>query len=260
MANDTSFAAPENNMSLNSGRYIYCIVEGEVSRHLGNIGINSQPVHSISELGITAIVSSLPYKQVESNLEQVMAHQRVVEEARKLDSVVLPVRFGVIINGEAGVKKLLQTSGAKYREKMRQLYQKDEFGIKVILDKDGAALFRKSVELESQNIQKLKDEIASSNQGREYFLKMKLQDAIKTETLRKIEELSSTVHKELAAVSENSAMLKSDANQVILNVSYLVRRSGIDVFEQKVAELMHRFSGRGLNIHKSGPWAPYSFC
>ncbi|MEO9320149.1 MAG: GvpL/GvpF family gas vesicle protein [Nitrososphaera sp.] len=247
--------------STGGGRYVYCILEGQTAVQLGNIGINSSAVRTVSDSGVTAVISEIPYKQMDSTIDHVMAHQRVVEEARKLDAVVLPVRFGVIINGEAGVRKLLQTSAERYKQKMRQLYQKDEFGIKVILNKEDAAKFRSSVEVESPAVQKLKDEISSSaNKGRAYFLSMKLQDAIKTETLRKLEDVSNTIHRELASVAEETAKLKSDVSQVILNASYLVNRNEIPSFEQKAAELSHRFAGRGLTIHKSGPWAPYSFC
>ena len=263
MANDSSFATPGTVAGEPSaGRYIYCFVEGELPVNLGNIGIDNLPVRGISDSGVTALVSNVPYKQMESNLQQVMAHQHVVDEARKSESsVVLPVRFGVIINGEIGVRKLLQTSAAKYREKMRQLHHKDEYGVKVILNKDDLAKFRKTVELESESIRKLKDDIASAaNSGRAYFLKMKLQDAIKTETLKRVETVSSTIHRELSLVSSSSTMLKSDVSQVILNVSYLVDRNNTLPFEQKVAELTQRFAASGLELHKSGPWAPYSFC
>ncbi|HZT35730.1 MAG TPA: GvpL/GvpF family gas vesicle protein, partial [Nitrososphaera sp.] len=118
-----------------------------------------------------------------------------------------------------------------------------------------------SVELESAAIQKLKDEISSSpNKGRAYFLKMKLQDALKTETLRKIDDMSSIVHQELVGMADKSVKLRSDVNQVILNASYLVDRSRVAAFEQKVLELRQQFAARGLTIHTSGPWAPYSFC
>ena len=144
---------------------------------------------------------------------------------------------------------------------MRQLHHKDEYGMKVILNKDDLVKFRKTVELESESIRKFKDEIASAaNSGRAYFLKMKLQDAVKTETLKRIETVSSTIHRELSSVSSNSTLLKSDVSQVILNVSYLVDRNNTLLFEQKVAELTQRFAASGLELHKSGPWAPYSFC
>jgi Gas vesicle synthesis protein GvpL/GvpF len=246
------------------GRYVYCILEGDIKRDFGRIGIDDLPVHTVYESGVTAVVSAIPYKQMDPNLQQVMAHQRVVESARSGDlpaEVVLPVRFGVVIKGEEGVRKLLQSSLGQYKEKMRQLRGRDEIGIKVMLNKDDAAKFRRSVEVESQNIQKIKDEIKSSpNQGRVYFLNMKLQDAIKTETLKKIGAMASSIHSDLSEAAERTVMLKSDVSQVILNASYLVERNKISLFEQKVAEQKQRFSSYGLTIHMSGPWAPYSFC
>ena len=246
-----------------TGRYVYCMLEGEVNLELGNIGINDLPVQTIAGAGVTAVVSPIAYRQTESNVQHVMAHQRVVEEARKVkDAVVLPVRFGVVINGDTGVKKLLQNSAPQYKEKMRQLHDKEELGVKVLLNgAESLAQFRKSVELESAAIQKLKDEISSSpNKGRAYFLKMKLQDALKTETLRKIDDMSSVIHQELVGMADRSVKLRSDVNQVILNASYLVDRSKVAAFEQKVLELRQQFAARGLTIHTSGPWAPYSFC
>ena len=243
------------------GRYIYCIVDWEANKsagNFGNIGIGENAVYTVGYKDIAALVSNIPFKQMESNLNDIVAHQRVVEAARE-NRTVLPVRFGVILKSEEGVKKLLTGSYKDYGTKIAALRGKDEIGIKVLLNKSSLKKIEAQA-VQSQEIKKIKQEISASKPGTSYFLKLRLQDAMKNETLMQIDKMVGEINNSLAKSAEERKLLKNDVNEIVLNAAYLVDRSRTQVFDDKVKELKERFEREGITIHKSGPWAPYSFC
>lgn len=245
------------------GRYIYCIIDWEEKRpigNFGNIGIGENTVYTIYYKDIAAVVSTIPFKQMESNLNDIVAHQRVVEAAREANTV-LPVRFGVILKNEAGIKKLLASSYKDYHAKLTSLRGKDEIGIKVLLNKSSLKKIREQAEQSSEEIRKIKQEISSAKPGTSYFLKLRLEDAVKNETLMKIDKMVGEINDSLAEVAVDRRLLKNDVAEIVLNAAYLVERNKIQIFDAKVKELRERFEKEGMmTLHRSGPWAPYSFC
>jgi hypothetical protein len=243
------------------GRYIYCIIDwGEKKPigNFGNIGIGENAVYTIDYKDIAAVVSTIPFKQMDSNLNDIVAHQRVVEAAREAGTV-LPVRFGVILKNEEGIKKLLAGSYKDYGAKISRLKGKDEIGIKVLLNKTSLKKIEAQTE-QSEEIRKIKQEMSAAKPGTSYFLKLRLQDAMKNETLMKIDRMVGEINASLAEAAEDKRLLKGDVGEIVLNAAYLVDKGRIRAFDAKVKELKERFEKDGMTLHRSGPWAPYSFC
>lgn len=243
------------------GRYIYCIIDwGEKKPigNFGNIGIGENAVYTIDYKDIAAVVSTIPFKQMDSNLNDIVAHQRVVEAAREAGTV-LPVRFGVILKNEEGIKKLLARSYRDYGAKISRLKGKDEIGIKVLLNKTSLKKIEAQTE-QSEEIRKIKQEMSAAKPGTSYFLKLRLQDAMKNETLMKIDRMVGEINTSLAEAAEDKRLLKGDVGEIVLNAAYLVDKGRIRAFDAKVKELKERFEKDGMTLHRSGPWAPYSFC
>jgi hypothetical protein len=244
------------------GRYVYCIMDlgdNPPPNNLGNIGIAEDPVYTVGYKDICAVVSSIPFKQMDSNMNDIVAHQRVVEAAREI-ATVLPVRFGVILKNDEGIKKLLATSYKDYSVKIARVRGKDEIGIKVLLDKSSLKKIQTQVQEQSSEIQKIKSEISSAQPGASYFMKLRLQDAVKNETLRKIDQMVGEINRALGGAAEDTKMMKNEVGDIVLNTAYLVDKKKISGFDAKVKELRDRFDSQGMTIHRSGPWAPYSFC
>ena len=243
------------------GRYIYCIIDwGEKKPigNFGNIGLGENPVYTIDYKDIAAVVSTIPFKQMESNLNDIVAHQKVVEAAREANTV-LPVRFGVILKNEEGIKKLLASSYKDYRAKLTALGGKDEIGIKVLINKSSLKKIKEQAE-QSEEIRKIKQEISAAKPGTSYFLKLRLEDAVKNETLLAVDRMVGEINDSLAAVAEDRRLLKNDVGEIVLNSAYLVDKGRVRDFDAKVKDLRARFEKEGMTLHRSGPWAPYSFC
>lgn len=234
-------------------------MEGEVDSPIGKIGISNGDVYTIIHKGISAMVSAVPFEEIPPNVSNITAHQRVVEASRNMGATI-PVRFGVIFKTEEGIKKFLAQRTDEYKSKLTMFRDSDEFGIKVVLERDGMARIKKLVEEDSASVKKMKKEISSATEGTAYFLKMKMDETLKHETLKRVEKLAKDVHAELSKSAKEGSLLKIEDPQIILNAAYLVRRKDHGDFNTSVASLKKTYESAGLIFHMSGPWAPYSFC
>jgi Gas vesicle synthesis protein GvpL/GvpF len=240
------------------GRYLYCVTDAP-SVGFGSIGISGAEVTGVEYKGVTAVVSTIPFKTLEASLDNIMAHQKVVEASRA-QSTTLPVRFGVIFKNQEGVKEMLAKSFDDYHAKLVKLKDKDEFGAKVILDDDGLKRIKSSVESESEEVKKLSKAAAKASKGTSYLLKIKVDEALRNETAKRIETMSQSVHQELVRSALEGALLKAEHEQIVLNAAYLVDRSHRSEFQEEAGKVKRKYEKQGLTVHLSGPWAPYSFC
>ena len=89
---------------------------------------------------------------------------------------------------------------------------------------------------------------------------MRMDESIKNETLKKIDEMTGEIHQELANIVTDSTVLKSDVQEIVLNTAYLIDKDNISKFIESVEKIKIKCKKHGFIIHQSGPWAPYSFC
>jgi hypothetical protein len=244
---------------MTGGRYIYCIVERDEPTELEQKGIQGKQVGVVCHKGLGAVASPISYQELQPTMENIIAHQRVVEAARELGTT-LPVKFGVIFKTEDGLRSLLAKQHDDYRKKLTKLAGMDEFGIKVLFNKAGMAKITAAIEEKSPEIARMRRSIESGNEGRSYFTKLKMKEAVRTEAYKMLDELSKQVHDELVREADDSTILKSEHEQILLNVAYLVRKERGKKFLDRAAELGKAYAAKGLIVHSSGPWAPYSFC
>lgn len=241
-----------------NGRYVYCIVENNTKDNLGSVGLYDSPVYLIPFKDISALVSTIPFKEIHPNVSEINSHQRVVEISRE-KWTTLPVRFGTIFKSDDGVTQFLTRSYKDLRSKITKFQEKEEYGLKVIIDKDNLQKLDLKID-DNEEIKKIKEELVGASQGTAYFLKMKLDEAMRTEMLRKIEEIGGDIHKQLSKVSATSCTLRSDLAEIILNASYLIDRNEKNNFDSQVNNIKEKYGSIGITLHVSGPWAPYSFC
>ncbi|MDE1853668.1 MAG: GvpL/GvpF family gas vesicle protein [Thaumarchaeota archaeon] len=244
---------------MDESQYLYCIIGAGELADLGEVGLLNGDVSTVEFRGIAGVVSPVAYKELESSLANIMTHQKVVELARA-KTTALPVRFGVIFKSKEGVKQLLSKSYSSYRDKLAKLDGKDEYGVKMILNSDGLKVLTQSVGKESPELSQLAKDSAKAGKGTAYLLKLKAEETLKSETFRKLEVISRDVDEKLVKAAVEGRRLTSDHEQIVLNAAYLVERGREAGFRQAVEGASSELRPLGLELHMSGPWAPYSFC
>ena len=240
-----------------NGRYVYCIVEGAAGKSFGNIGVSEQSrnVYTISFKDISAVVSDTPLIEYEPSEKNVMAHENVVELVM-LDHNVLPMRFCTIIKGDEGVRKMLETFHSEFKENLAVLRGKTEVGLKVYWDN---LRIEKRVEETSENIKRMRGEIARKPQGSAYLLKLKLDAAIKGEALKQRARYAEEIERKLQRLTHESRSNTLIGEDMILNAAFLIDREALEIFKNEIDKVLNEYKNYGLEFQFSGPWPPYSF-
>ncbi len=97
------------------GKYIYCIVSTKDERNFGPMGVGGRgdEVLTIGYDDLSMVVSNHTMVKFVVNRENMLAHEKVIEEVmREFDSVI-PVRFGTIASNADEIRNLLDR---RYRE------------------------------------------------------------------------------------------------------------------------------------------------
>jgi len=105
------------------GKYIYCIVATSQERNFGPIGIGGRgdEVLTIGYDDLSMIVSSHPMTKFTVNRENMLAHEKVIEEVMKEFDGVLPVRFGTIASSADEIRNLLDRRCREFKTALRDM-------------------------------------------------------------------------------------------------------------------------------------------
>ncbi len=114
------------------GKYIYCIIGTKQERNFGPIGIGDRgdEVLTIGYDALSMVVSNHPVTKFVVNRENILAHERVIEEVMKEFDSVLPVRFGTISANADEIRNLLDRRNREFKNLLRDMEHKVELGVK----------------------------------------------------------------------------------------------------------------------------------
>jgi hypothetical protein len=253
----------------NRGRYIYGVAVSEKAIGLGPIGIGGSEVCTIPYGGFCAIVHSCPAEPYQSGDAEtvkrwVKTHQSVLDEAKKALGIVIPMSFDTIlqakddaVSSDQLVKDWLKEDSKRLQSVMEKIAGRDEYGVQIFY---APSVIAKQISEESQEIRKIRKEMAAKSPGTAYLYKQKVEKAVKAE----IERLASDWFKDFYArikrhcddiVVEKTR--KADRNKVmLLSLSCLVAKDSVDNLGEELEKINNM---EGFSVHFSGPWPPYSF-
>ena len=154
------------------GKYIYCIIGTKQERHFGPIGIGGRgdEVLTIGYDDLSMVVSNHPMTKFIVNRENMLAHEKVIEEVMKEFDGVLPVRFGTIASSADEIRNLLDRRYGEFKSALRDMDHKVELGVKGIW-KDKDVIFKEIVK-ENKEIRKVKEKIQNDTGRKNIQAKM----------------------------------------------------------------------------------------
>ena len=144
------------------GKYIYCIIASNQDRNFGPIGIGGREdeVLTIGYEDLSMVVSTHPMTKFKVSRENILAHEKVIEEVMKEFNSVLPVRYGTVAANADEIRNLLDR---RYREFITMLTNMDhmiELNVKALWTSMGK-VFRE-IESDNKEIQESKKLIAKA--------------------------------------------------------------------------------------------------
>ena len=252
-----------------TGRYLYCIVEGDETTSLGNIGIEGNGVYAISYKDLLAFVHNSPAEPYRSEDDEIvkgwiLTHQNVVDAAWKKFDTVLPMGFDTIIKGdeiagpEENMKKWLTEDYENLKTKLEKVRGKAEYGVQIFWNPETMA---QKIIKESTEMSKLNEEIKSKPEGTAYMYRQKLADLLKKEMEKKADEYFKEFYEEIKPFVDDLKVEKTkkidDKNtQMLLNLSCLMSHDE----SRKLGNTLDKIDTmEGFSVHYTGPWPPYSF-
>ncbi len=250
------------------GRYVYGVAPTGRRVTLGQIGIEGSEVYTIRYKDLCAVVHNCPTEPYQSDNEEVVkgwvkTHQKVLDEAKERFGTLIPLGFDVIIqpkddtiSSEQMVKDWLREDYDRLRSVMEKIKGKDEYGVQISYD---PKVMSKFIAEQSEEVRKIKKEIATKSPGMAYMYKQKLEKAVKAEMERFADEWFKGLYEKIKRhtddiVVEKTKRLKDKV--MLLNLSCLMAKEKVKSLGKELEKINNM---EGFSVHFSGAWPPYSF-
>ena len=245
--------------------YLYCLTCSASLPLIEGMGVDGRnPLFSHHFSDIAAVLSTVSTEEfcapaAESRMQdlswvgpRVCRHEEVVEQVMR-SSPVLPTRFGTLFSSLESLDRLLQTHHREILRFLRQVADKEEWSVKVLLDRAKAKEKRLSLVLSKEA-----ERLASMAPGKRYFYEQRIRAGIEKDLREWLKEVCGSVVDELNGYASGFYDRKC-IETMILNCAFLVPRSALADFMARVKRANADHASQGLVLELSGPWPPYSF-
>jgi hypothetical protein len=256
--------------------YLFSIVEPdtEVYRLLERGAVPGMtpeaPCFPIQEAGLVAAVSHVPaeifaegplntlLRDLAAVAPYALRHETVVRTLMAAAPALVPVAFGAVYQGAAGVHALLRERADAFRRALDRVRDREEWTITVF--RDQAALLRAAEET-NEEARALAAAVATATPGRAYLLRRQREQVVAAAAERLAAHLVGECVQRLAAVSAavRHEAAREPSTDLLLKASFLVPRAAVVRFTAEAERLRAAAASHGLRLTVSGPWAPYSF-
>ncbi|CAA9227814.1 MAG: Gas vesicle protein GvpA [uncultured Chloroflexi bacterium] len=118
---------------VNTGIYVYNVIEADQPRTFGNIGIGGRgdEVYTVHFRDLAAVVSKTPLVVYDPTRENALAHEHVNELVIEEGITPVPMSFGTVFKSDESVVEFLNDTYDALRDVLRKMKGKLEYGLKV---------------------------------------------------------------------------------------------------------------------------------
>lgn len=241
--------------------YIYGVapvepfVDGNAPLRASGIGGRGDPVRTVVFRDLVAVVSDVPETRLDLSRQNLLDHQRVLEEVlRRAD--VLPFSFGTVADSDDDIRELLLAGGFdSLHEQLEYVRGCVELEVKVFWEP--ARLFAE-IAAENEEVRALRDTVAQLPEDAAYTEKIALGQLTEAEIAAKSDWEADGVLDILAPHAVDVLVSPNLNETMLLNAAFLVERAREPEFDADVAAFGEAQAGR-LIVHYVGPLPPYSF-
>ena len=240
------------------GKYIYCIIGTKQERNFGPIGISKSggEVLTISYDDLSMVVSNTLMGKLEVSRQNLLVHEKVIEEVMKEFDSVLPVRFGTIASGADEIRNLLGRRCSEFKIALRDMDHKIELGVKGIW-KNMEVVFKEIVE-ENQDIKKLKVKLQNDKGKKNIQAKMEIGKMVARAMEKKKEKEAAIIVDALRRTAVNYKLNKNIGDDMFINAAFLVDKGREKEFDNIMDDLSEEYKNR-IKFMYVGPLPVYNF-
>jgi len=261
--------------AIETGRYLYCLVQADADAALETTGIDGEPVSIIVEDGIGAVAHDCDGIYDSANLAQIrrwlVRHQTVVDEAGQAFGTPVPFQFDTILRGgDAAVREWLREESATLERALAELAGHWEYRVAVVEVEpiDDEALVERD-----ERLQALDDRIGDAEEGTAFLLEKQFDQRLAERRAARRESLTADLEERLAAEAREvhtlerspSASLADDVasddsgsngGETLCRLTLLAHEDDEDAIGSILDDVA---ANDGLEVRFTGPWPPYTF-
>jgi len=155
------------------------------------------------------------------------------------------------------VRSMLEREQAVFRDALRSLEGKTEWGVKLIAEP--GALERALAEDEAEESGDVSPGVAyMQSRGREAKEREEIDALANSWAAEAHDRLADAAVEALLNPLQNPEV-SGHIGEMLLNGVYLVEDAGMGKFTKEVEALVADFDDRGVSVEMTGPWPPYNF-
>jgi len=237
-------------------QYLYAIASEGALASLNGMGLDQSPLYPVSQNGLVAIVSDISDRRLRPERKHLNAHQKVLSQLLE-SSTPLPMGFGMVSDGEAATRKLLETYREDFQEQLERVEGCVEMGLRIRWDVPNIFDFLLS---RNSDLTEMRDQIRSLEEqhGPQHQSRIELGRRFEGLLEGEREQVDEQVCSILERVVKEFHRGKTRAENDILNLACLVDRRRQDEFVARVIEAASAFDAN-YAFDYNGPWAPHNF-
>src|SRR5947209_8393638 len=234
--------------------YVYGVLSAD-ARAPQIAGIGAAPLREVASDGVAALVSDLADRELVFGRDQVTTHARVLEQTLE-HATVLPMRFGVVMEGDTAVKEHLLD--AHHDELIRQLDElrgKVELRVRAVYEEEQVM---REVLMEDLEIQRLRDRLRDAPDDATYYGRIQLGELVANALEHKRAADAARILEALEPFALASHVGEPANERIVISGSFLVEHQAMATFDEVVDALGRAHAGR-IRIKYTGPLPPHSF-
>jgi len=258
---------------MNDPLYLFGLVPSATAITPVGAGVDgTHPLERLELRDLTAIVSTVSRQEfvgpeAEERLRdlawvgpRVLRHQAVIRDLMDQGPVV-PVRFATLFSDAEALRMRIARHQATLTAFLERTRDRAEWSVKALYDRKSAL-----AHITERTLTGREAKLAALAPGRRYFEEQKLRKAVESELSTTLAEACRWLYERLGETATDACEVRLQAKEqsglaldMAANWAFLIARSALDGFQQKVGELSGKGNRSGLQLQMSGPWPPYSF-
>lgn len=240
------------------GKYVYCIIGTRQERNFGPIGIagRGDQVLTIGYEDLSMVVSQHPLAMVVVNRENLLAHERVIEEVMKEFDAVLPVRFGTVALDADEIRNLLDRRYREFKNLLRDMDHNIELGVKGFW-KNMDVIFKEIVN-ENKEIMKSKQKLQACTGEKSIQAKMETGRMVEQALQLKKGKEAEKIVDALRRTCIDHKLNKTIGDEMFMNGAFLLDKGREKEFDNIMSDLGDDYEAR-TRFAYAGPLPVFNF-
>jgi hypothetical protein len=233
---------------------VYGIVPAGVKAPSGR-GVASGRLRVVPHGDVAAIVSDAPGPELRAGKDELIAHADVLERALAR-SVVLPMRFGILLSDDQAVREqLLDPFHDDLLVQLEQLTGKVELRLRAVYDEDAVL---QDILAAQPAIGARSEALREQPADATYYERIELGQMIAEALERTRERDSASILEALEPLAVAAEPGSPEHERIAADISFLVEEDTLQRFDEAVDELGRQNADR-MRFKYTGPLPPYSF-